>query len=274
MARAAADGKEKEVAREIGASLLRGILQGMNTKWKPDERDKVGATSTISRGLSGAAVSAATGGGFGTGMKGIQAIPYAGAAVTAIHEIFQGIGNAVQTANPALMEQVSIAFSEISATIGQALVPVVRMFVPLLQAYGDYMASIIPSQDVLNELFTSFQPIIDTMIQLLQMLAPAMKAFVTWLAKLLAWLSTKVGEGLKFVGLGDKSKGFTASARGAASAPGSIVGVEDLGRNLITSAFSQGASVQGQIARATERTAAASEKLAGMPPAPAIEGAF
>lgn len=108
--------------------------------------------------------------------------PYAmaaGAGIQAAGQLFQIIGDLVKVADPGLMQEVEIAFKDIQGVIGQALVPVMRMLLPMVRTFGDFVASIIPDQEVLNSLFAAFQPILDSFAHELEMLAPILKYLIT-----------------------------------------------------------------------------------------------
>lgn len=147
---------------------VKGIIEGVS-------RSKPGQVA----GAAGGAIAGAAGaaGGMAMGLAG-GAVGAVGGGLTLIMDVIGKMMDKVALANPALIEQIGIAFDEIGAVIGNVLTPVLQAVLPMLQAFGDFIASILPSQESMNNLMQAFQPILDRWREMLQQIAPGISELV------------------------------------------------------------------------------------------------
>jgi hypothetical protein len=114
---------------------LEAINSGKNKK-KVEYHSSGGSVGGVGYYAAGGPVMAAAG----------VAIAAVGAAINSVTQSFaiaseavSKFANAVQKANPALMEQVGLAMDDLQAVIGRALSPAIAMVVPLIRDFADYV---------------------------------------------------------------------------------------------------------------------------------------
>ncbi len=172
-------------------------------------------------------------------------------------------------ANPALFEMLGDAFSDLAAVVGQVLVPVVKVVMPLIRLWGDFIASILPSQEQMNELAKAFAPALEAMREVMEVLAPIIQDVLVGALKILVKVISVVANAIKWfyesllrlVGVDLNNRKPLKSSVGAAGRGASFVGIEQLGKNMMQSAFGGPVPLQ-EIADNTGRTADAAEKMA------------
>lgn len=214
----------EQITVEIVPTVAQGAIEAI--------KSAVGEAvmTKVAKGVAGQA---------GAAIGGAAMLP--GLALGGLGAVMTGITGLVQAANPAMVQQLGNAFKDVFAVVGQALTPALELFIPLVQAWGDFIASILPDQEVLNGLFAEFKPIVDAMVTVMQELAPVIKEVITVLARLLSMLMRNFVSGLEVLGLlPGAGKGFTSSARGASFVGAQTVGVEQLGRGLMEGSLSSG----------------------------------
>lgn len=91
----------------------------------------------------------------------------------------------VSVANPAVVEQLSMAFEDINGVIGQTLTPVLQMITPLVRSFGDAVATLIPTSGEMATLMQHFTPLFDKLKEAMSKLSLAFQPVVQ---KLLAAL--------------------------------------------------------------------------------------
>lgn len=170
----------------------KGVLSGVG--------GKIGtgvASAGAAAGLGGVAKGAGAIGGVLSGVMGavMGVLGPIGVIVGVIAAVVQGV-------NPAIVEQLMLAFSEIWGVIGQAFTPVLVAIIPILQAWGDVVASLMP--------------ILKPVIWLLTTLAQA----IAWVVKGFAQLISLIP------GLGGTSRGSTTSGSG-------MVGLGELSKQIL-----------------------------------------
>lgn len=213
------------------------------------------------------------------------------APVVALRLFDAAISKFTTASSPVSMELLDQAFQDIYGVIGQSLQPVLEALIPTVQMFGDFLASVLPSQAEMQNLMDAFAPILEEVESILKELAPVIADLISLfikglipviefvakmlkelglvMAQVMIWLGKQTG-----IGVREGEGGFRSTARGAAHKGTSFTGVEDIGKQLQLSAFSQGVSIQERIARSSERTATATERVAGAvgQPAPAFDG--
>lgn len=188
--------------------------------------------------------------------------------------ILDKIGSFVSKANPAVMDRLSLAMDNVSAVIGHALTPVVQAMIPLVEMFGDFLASIIPSQAEMNVLMKEFTPLIDALREELQALAPVIstiiKAIIKFSAVLLNFIVKvqsaifrSIAAVLNAISGRQTGEGFKRTSRNAAYRDAQFIGGADLASLLQRQAFGAGLSLQETIAENTGRTANALEQQNG-----------
>lgn len=83
--------------------------------------------------------------------------------------------------NPALVEQLGLALTDLAAVVGAALSPVMTEITEIIRRYADMlMQSNVPEllSDILMTIVTAIEPLIPVMLQLMQALLPIVKLFV------------------------------------------------------------------------------------------------
>jgi hypothetical protein len=184
-----------------------------------------------------------------------------GASFMAASETIKGF---VQYANPASAERFNMALEDLYGVIGQSLEPVLEVATQVLRAFGDFIASILPSADEMQKLMKELQPVIDEFRGQLSDLVPVIKLVATVVMKLAqvviqvaAWFANLIGATIGALGgSGAKLK----SSVGAAYRGAHNVGIEDLGKQLRLSAFGGGSAMQ-QVA---DNTAEIAENTRGL----------
>lgn len=151
----------------------------------------------------GAAAGGAVGGFPGGALTGGAAGAVVG-AIGAIPSMISQLGQFVQAANPAIIEQLNLVFQDITAVIGHVLTPVFQTLTPFVRLFGDAIASILPNQAQMNSLMAAFAPIFDAVKGLFTTLAPILNGVIsvfigvlTPVLKILAGVISIVVEGLQ-----------------------------------------------------------------------------
>lgn len=268
-----------------------------------------GSSDKIARAVAGGLRDAgsvarqAMGGNLGGALQGglSMAGPWgmaASAGIGVVSGAFSGMMESVGKFNPALVEQIGMAFDDIQAVIGQTLAPVLKVFLPLLRSWGDFIASIVPSTEQMDEAMTPLKEAFDEFSKYLQEIAPLIKdGLVMSLTQLGMTLKTlaEIFEflmrtsratialftgNLKGAGealFGESGKGFEKSSRNLAARQAGFTSLEGLGDQLRQAAFSLGTgeSPEQQTANNTHRIANGIDALnqkAGNVPQPAMAG--
>ena len=114
-------------------------LESINSgeyKKKTEYHSSGGSVGGVGYYAAGGAVAASSG----------IAIAAIGTAINSVTKSFaiaseavSSFANAVQKANPALMEQVGLAMDDLQAVIGRALTPAITMIIPLIRQFADYV---------------------------------------------------------------------------------------------------------------------------------------
>jgi len=199
-----------------------------------------------------------------TGMSAIGAASGAATALaTPAGAIMSALGPVmamVSKANPAVVERLEQAFSDVLGTIGQALIPVVEAVTPVVRMLGDTLASVLDPA-LVGEIVSAFQPLIESFGDILKTLAPALKDIVKIAADLLVpvikliaetlkWIIDKVmvvlRPLLKLVGLsvGEEGGKFAKSSVGMSAHGGGSASIEELGKRSQMAAFMMAPQVQ------------------------------
>lgn len=99
----------------------------------------------------------------------------------------KGVGGAdfVKMSNPGVIEQLNLALDDMSGIIGQALTPIMQAIIPMVRDFGDFIASILPSQQSVNELMEKLNPLFEMMhnalVALSEALEPVVEAFMEFM---------------------------------------------------------------------------------------------
>lgn len=257
------------VVNKKSAQKNRGILKSINDGTQYYAAG--GYVGAMSRGVdatrrgAGAAIGGATAGLEAAGISsltgGLQALnAVVGAAATGFkvltasalapvdmfNKLTSFAGSFVEAVNPALMQQLSLAFKDLQAIIGVGLQPVIAAAVPIIRAFADklqpVMQALMPTFDqlaqsmiqlsgpvitLLIEGFAALEPVISIVSMAVQVLADVLTAIapiistvfkeiifrVTSLATTLQWL---IGKMISWIpGTGDTGKKLMESADAA-----------------------------------------------------------
>ena len=99
-----------------------------------------------------------------------------GAAVGSVTGIADMLGKFVSAFNPAIMEQFGQAVNDVAAVIGRALAPAFEILTPLVQMFGDFIASILPDAGQMRAMFKALSPALETMKNAMGTLAPLLNS--------------------------------------------------------------------------------------------------
>ena len=191
----------------------------------------------------------------------------AAGAINAVQALGDTIKSFVQAANPAVVEQLNMAFEDISGVIGHFLTPAVEAATPWVRAFGDFLASILPDsqeltealaplQEALNEFKLAIDPLIpfikDALLDELQKFALAIKA-LSWFIENMPGMNM-----MKMAGSGDTDN-WKGSQGMAYRGPASYQGIAEAGRGLHLAGFAQASA--NLAARAQEAQVEAAEQL-------------
>lgn len=219
-----------------------------------------------------------SGAGTGAMMAGGAAIAGVGAAIAGFMAFSKAIESFVEVANPAVVEGFSAAVKDVVAVIGHTLTPVFTVLTPMVEMFGDFLASIIPTGGQMQAIMNRLGPALNDLKDFLATAAPDLqelgivgvklalvvipilvKAFQKLLEsirKLMAFLNYSDGRDARGKrweqGVGGK---FDRSSRGAAAGGSSAVGIADLGQNFRVAAFGAGIAPAERTASATEKSA-------------------
>ena len=169
--------------------------------------------------------------------------------VDLFNQLIGAVGPFVQAVNPALMQQLSMAFKDLQAVIGVALQPVIAAAVPIVRAFADRLMPVAqalipafeqfalsmselagPVIEILAEAFASLEPIIATVSALIEswgailsLALPAIigviKSFVTGITLMVNAVIYAVGWIMSwFPKIGDTGKKMMESSSKATSA--------------------------------------------------------
>jgi hypothetical protein len=155
----------------------------------------------------------------------------ASAAAGALSKILGPIGMIIDMAvrfvgafNPALVEQLNRAWSDIMAVLGEALQPILEAMIPVVQEFGDAIQAL--------------SPIIKLLAQVFVILYKIMNFFPRLLFGIIKWL------------------GGGESARGKSHQGTGLVGIEELGKSFQTAGLNRGFSQEHYLKMIAENTGA------------------
>lgn len=260
-----------EIIPETTASSVKAISGLFSAAFGGMEKRLAGA------GAKGLGAMAGAAGGVASAATAVASGPLA--AVNAISGMADVFAKFVNAFNPAIMEQFTQAMNDAFAIVGQSLVPVFQILTPLMRMAGDFIASIIPSQEQMNEYLKMFQPLMELlgstlatmapiikmindfimslMIPALEFLVQAIQTFVKTVASVAFELlqaiddiagvlvSDELLENLKKLAEG-QAVGFNKTARGAAAGGAQFSSIGDLNKSAIIGAFGMGAPMGPQ----------------------------
>lgn len=286
---AAADVLSVDIAPTINMSALnqmQSMLRGSLEKVFSATRSVAGVVSSAAGGnvlgtaagvinLAGSALAGPTGGVSAALAGGVNT------ALTAVASIGQQVMQSVSTIAPGLTRHIESIFRDIQAVIGQTLIPVVSVFVPVMERLAGIVASMLPDMSTMNDLADAISEVMDAIMDALKELAPVIKVLVTaaiyvligalkvltvqW--KVLAELFRPFGRLARALTGGDG--GQAPSPIGLATGGVSTVSTEDLGRSMIeagfgsTSVLARLEETTRDIARNVQRITHASEREPG-----------
>lgn len=103
----------------------------------------------------------------------------------------------VSSLNPAIVEQLQLAFDDLFAVVGRLFVPIMAAVVPIVRTFADALVPVIQSMLPAFQLFADAliniaTPVIGIFSGLLQMLQPYLEEFAGMVAK----IASTIGEGL------------------------------------------------------------------------------
>jgi hypothetical protein len=184
-----------------------------------------GGSGGLGSTLAGAA-GGAIGGGLGLGLAAASGVV---AAATLLAETITDAALAtVGKASPATMARMNMAWDDMLAVIGRALIPVVELLTAGFRLLGDFLASILPTTAEVREAFGGFYEILGDLRDVLAEIAPILKEAIKWLLQLagtlISWLAKVITYPVKLLrdaGLVGGAKPLTSSV-GAAARPASI----------------------------------------------------
>lgn len=177
-------GREQGLLKEVfGHAINEGLTSADSNRLRAVFKSFGGRAAEAAGGAAvsgiGSAVSAAADIGLGLATGGLAG------SLEPIMKIVNAISDAVQAANPALVEQLSFAFKDISAVVGHALTPFLEQLIPLVHMYGDYIASVLPDQKTMNELAAAFSSVFKAWMEQFKILAPIVNTLATLFANVL-----------------------------------------------------------------------------------------
>jgi hypothetical protein len=168
--------------------------------------------------------------------------------VQQIEAVLKPIMNLVAKVNPGLVEKLELAFENIFAVIGQSLEPVLEAILPLIQKFGDFIATILPSQAAMNDYVEALKPLFDTLTDVMQKLGPYIHVVIEALMQLTSlfeWIRNFIFHELLGAALGViPDLGGNKSSQGAAFRQASYSGIQELGSSFAQAAFSEGTDTQ------------------------------
>lgn len=171
------------------------------------------------------------------------------------------IGSAVGKANPEVMRQFEEAISDVTGVIGQTLTPVIQVLTPYIRMWGDLIASILPTQEMMAEVMEPIPELFEAIKAAINPIIPIVRDTLTFALKIAAYAIQKFAEAVSWVvtQLGGSTSNW-ASSMGASASGASFHGAADLNRSSITGAFGMG----GVGGRPEERTASAVETIVNL----------
>lgn len=147
-------------------------------------RQRGSAIGSAIGGLVGAGnMGGAIGGGLGAGIAALAGP--VGMAVEGVKAFTGAVENFVQKASPGAMERFQLILDDVTAVIGQTLVPVLEVLGQGLRLIGDFLKTILPSADELREALAPLREAFESVREVLAQIAPfihevllvALKAF-------------------------------------------------------------------------------------------------
>lgn len=140
------------------------------------------AISEIKSTLS-SALSAVAGGVVG-GAGSVMAI------VGTVKRMFQDIVPFIEKANPAVVERLQFAWDDLYAVIGHSLIPVVELVTSAVQMFGDFLATIAPSTEVVRAALAGLSPALDGFRGALGYLAEALKPVMDGIVEFIGFVAS------------------------------------------------------------------------------------
>jgi hypothetical protein len=174
-----------------------------------------------------------------------------GGVVQAVVGLFESVLKIVEIGAPAVFKEFQDAYRDAMAVIGQALAPLVKHWADLLRIFGDFLASVLPSQQEMQAIFDEMKPAMDALREVLQEIAPYVKDVVVGALRLFAEHLKIVAKAVEQVM--DVLRAITpswgaaplASARGRGDhSPASFVNVEEIGARARQASFSVAAAAE------------------------------
>jgi phage-related protein len=228
-------------------------------------------------GVGTAAAKAATGNPLGAVdalVGGFGALAGSMGAMAGVAELF------VQAIDPAAAEFLGMALKEVTATVGQAFLPVVKV---LTTYFRDFAAVIDPLMEalgpVLGKLFEAFAtmliPVIEILVEVFELLLPVINAIVDaikWFAdsvkKVIDWLRSLIGLSATH----GFNSGTLAHTSHAVYGNASITGFAEVAKNLTTEAYRSGAGQLSVAEKSLAELEAINKNTAGLDTETAPQG--
>ena len=168
-------------------------------------------------------------------------------------------------ASPVAFMMMQQAVADLGAVVGRVVVPVMQIFTDRVRLFGDFMATILPTQAEFNEIFKAMHPVFESLRTTLTELAPVFKAaflhglqqaviIINGFAKAIGALIEQIIPFIKMMGgnlEGFGKPGELKSSYGASGFQGSIKGFDDYKNSMIMNAFAS-VNPMDQTAKNTE----------------------
>lgn len=221
---------------------------------------------------SGVGVATAVGQGSVTGV--LSSMGPHGAIVAGAINAVQAFGDTVLkfvgAANPAVVEQLNLAFEDINGVIGRFLVPVIERVTPWIRMFGDFLASILPNAQELDKALAPMNDALQTLKEAINPLIPLIKDDLLTQLKAFALVLKGTVELWKLMSAeawvakltGGKTDNFDSSIGAAYRGPASYQGVGEAGRGLHLAGFGyQGGTAMDRAAAAGEDSASSLKSI-------------
>lgn len=216
-------------------------------------------------------------GGASGALSGASLASVATASIAATIKMGEAIVALTRVSNPGKVELMTQALEDFEGVVGRFVAPIVDGLTERFRLWGDTMATILPSSAAMRELAEAFDPVMKEFRKTLAEIGPLIKDVLVWGLHAAAVAIRTFSEALaavmgfiresplgRFLASLASHTGVESSV-GAAARGASFVGTEDIGRNIILGALQRGTAEESakRTADATERTAAATEIIAG-----------
>jgi phage-related protein len=135
-----------------------------------------------------------------SGLSAAATAPVAafGALTGAFTGIIDAVGSFVSSLNPAIMEQLQLAFDDLYAVVGKLFVPIMAAVVPIVRTFADALLPVVQSMIPAFQLFADAMinlaaPVIGIFSGLLATMQPYLEQFAGMVAK----IAQTIGQGLQ-----------------------------------------------------------------------------